>query len=68
VSSVTTCRCAQRLGKYDDAVVGNIDASNIFIAEGKSINSKEYLSLDLPQPLERNADGSFKTGDFLTKN
>jgi hypothetical protein len=55
-------------GKYDDAVVGNIDASNIFIAEGKSINSKEYLSLDLPQPLERNADGSFKTGDFLTKN
>ena len=55
-------------GKYDDAVVGNMDASNIFITDGKSVNSNEYLSLDLPQPLERNADGSFKTGDFLTKN
>lgn len=62
-------------GKYDDAVVGNIDASNVFITGGKSVNSegrslssKDYVSLALPQPLERNADGSFKTGDFLTLN
>ncbi|EMF0717314.1 right-handed parallel beta-helix repeat-containing protein [Citrobacter freundii] len=62
-------------GKYDDAVVGNIDSSNFFIENGKSVNaegnslsSKDFISLSLPQPLERNADGSFKTGDFLTKN
>lgn len=62
-------------GKYDDAVVGNIDSSNFFIENGKSVNaegnslsSKDFISLSLPQPLERNADGSFKMGDFLTKN
>lgn len=27
-------------GKYDDAVVGNIDESNYFMAKGKSVNSK----------------------------
>lgn len=62
-------------GKYDDAVVGNIDATNYFIAKGKSVNSEgkelraeDFQSLTLPQPLERNADGSFKTGDFLNKD
>ena len=61
-------------GKYDDAVVGNIDASNFFISEGKSVNKEgkvlnvqDYKSLDLPQPLLRNANGSFNTGDFLLK-
>lgn len=61
-------------GKYDDAVVGNVDNSNFFIDEGRSINrkgevlsDKDYLTLELPQTLERNADGSFKTGEFLTK-
>lgn len=63
-----------RPGKYDDAVVGNVDASNVFIkdgvsvnGEGKRVSSEEYLSLELPQPLERNADGRFNTGDFLKK-
>ncbi|SQC31466.1 right-handed parallel beta-helix repeat-containing protein [Kluyvera cryocrescens] len=62
-------------GKYDDAVVGNIDATNYFIEDGKSVNkegkelrAEDFQSLTLPQPLERNADGSFKTGNFLTKN
>lgn len=62
-------------GKYDDALVGNIDASNYFIHEGKSINragnvltASDYQSLALPQPLERNADGSFNTGDFMKKS
>ena len=61
-------------GKYDDAVIGNIDATNYFIVDGKSVNKegkaldmKAYKSLDLPQPLLRNADGSFNTGDFLRK-
>ena len=62
-------------GKYDDAVVGNIDATNYFIEKGKSVNTEgkelraqDFQSLTLPQPLERNADGSFKTGDFLNKD
>ncbi|MCE9889510.1 right-handed parallel beta-helix repeat-containing protein [Kluyvera intermedia] len=62
-------------GKYDDAVVGNIDATNYFIENGKSVNkegkelrAEDFQSLTLPQPLERNADGSFKTGNFLTKD
>jgi hypothetical protein len=61
-------------GKYDDAVVGNIDATNYFIVDGKSVNKdgkaldmNAYKSLDLPQPLLRNADGSFNTGDFMRK-
>ncbi len=59
-------------GKYDDAVVGNIDLSNVFIKEGRSVDGEgkiisidKYRSLALPSPLERNADGRFKTGDFL---
>ncbi|WP_437888182.1 right-handed parallel beta-helix repeat-containing protein [Phytobacter sp. V91] len=59
-------------GKYDDAVVGNIDATNFFIEDGKSVNKdgkilneKDFKSLDLPQPLQRNTDGSFNTGDFM---
>lgn len=62
-------------GKYDDAVVGNIDDSNYFIhggrslnAQGKSINSADYQTLALPDPLTRNADGSFNTGNFLSRN
>ncbi len=62
-------------GKYDDAVVGNIDDSNYFIhggksinAQGKSINSTDYQSLALPEPLIREADGSFNTGNFLSRN
>lgn len=61
-------------GKYDDAVVGNVDATNYFIEKGKSVNKEgkelradDFQSLTLPQPLERNPDGSFKTGDFLNK-
>lgn len=61
-------------GKYDDAVVGNVDATNYFIENGESVNKEgkelraaDFQSLALPQPLERNADGSFKTGDFLNK-
>lgn len=63
-----------KTGKYDDAVVGNVDATNYFIENGKSVNKEgkelradDFQSLALPQPLERNADGSFKTGDFLNK-
>lgn len=62
-------------GKYDDAVVGNIDATNYFIEKGKSVNTEgkelraqDFQSLSLPQPLTRNADGSFDTGNFLTKD
>jgi pectate disaccharide-lyase len=32
-------------GRYDDAVVGNIDESNYFIEKGKSVNS---LGEELP--------------------
>ena len=63
-----------KTGKYDDAVVGNVDATNYFIENGESVNKEgkvlradDFQSLALPQPLERNADGSFKTGDFLNK-
>ena len=62
-------------GKYDDAVVGNIDDSNYFIhggrsinAQGKRINSADYQTLALPDPLTREADGSFNTGNFLSRN
>lgn len=62
-------------GKYDDSVSGRVDSSNYFIrddktqnSEGKILSAKDYQSLTLPEPLERNADGSFKTGDFLLKN
>ena len=62
-------------GKYDDAVVGNIDDSNYFIhggrsinAQGKSIHSADYQTLTLPDPLMREADGSFNTGNFLSRN
>lgn len=62
-------------GKYDDAVVGNIDDSNYFIhdgksinAQGKSINSDDYQTLALPDPLLRNADGRFNTGHFLSRS
>jgi len=61
-------------GKYDDAISGRVDSSNYFIRDGKSVNSegkqlsiKDYQSLTLPVPLQRNADGSFITGEFLTK-
>lgn len=62
-------------GEYDDAVVGNIDDSNYFIhggrsinAQGKSISSNDYQTLALPDPLLRNEDGSFNTGNFLSRN
>ena len=61
-------------GKYDDAVVGNIADNNYFIREGKSVNaegktiqSADYQSLTLPDPLLRHADGSFASGDFLNR-
>ena len=61
-------------GKYDDAVVGNIEDNNYFIrgaksvnAEGKTILSTDYQTLALPDPLLRHADGSFATGDFLNR-
>ena len=55
--------------------MGNVDATNYFIENGKSVNkegkelrAEDFQSLTLPQPLERNADGSFETGNFLTKD
>jgi len=61
-------------GKYDDAISGRVDNTNYFIREGitennegNQLNVKDYQSLTLPVPLQRNADGSFRTGEFLTK-
>ncbi len=61
-------------GKYDDAVTGHVDDSNYFIhegktenAQGKRLSTKDYQTLSLPQPLQRNADGTFNTGDFLNE-
>jgi hypothetical protein len=61
-------------GKYDDAISGHADSSNYFIrdgltqnSDGKQLSVADYQSLTLPEPLQRNADGSFKTGEFLTK-
>lgn len=62
------------VGTYNDMVTGQVDNSNYFIrngktenGEGKRLNSQDYQSLTLPEPLLRNRDGTFKTGDFLTK-
>ena len=61
-------------GKYDDAISGHVDNSNYFIRDGRTENSEgnqlsvnDFQSLKLPMPLQRNADGSFQTDDFLTK-
>jgi hypothetical protein len=60
-------------GKYDDAVVGNIEDNNYFIRGGKASTLREnhlsadYQSLTLPDPLLRHADGSFASGDFLNR-
>lgn len=61
-------------GRYDDAVAGRVDNSNYFIregktenGEGKALSAKDYQSVTLPEPLQRNADGTFNTGSFLSK-
>ncbi|MFK3707603.1 right-handed parallel beta-helix repeat-containing protein [Klebsiella sp. NPDC088457] len=62
-------------GKYDDAVVGNVEANNFFIRDGRSVNAAgktitgdDYQTLALPDPLLRRADGSFATGNFLNRH
>ncbi|WP_192456231.1 pectate disaccharide-lyase PelX [Musicola keenii] len=61
-------------GKYDDAVVGRIDASNYFIKNGHSVNSQgkeitvaAYKSVQVPQTFSRDAKGNLQLGDFLKK-
>lgn len=59
-------------GKYDDAVTGNVDNSNYFYADHKTVNTKhqeikpgDYISLRLPDPITRLSDGGFNYADFL---
>jgi len=61
-------------GKYDDAVSGNVDDSNYFYTGHHSVNRAgeiitpdNYLSLKLPEPLTRHADGAFNYQHFLEK-
>lgn len=61
-------------GKYDDAVSGNVDDSNYFYTGHHSVNRAgeiitpdNYLSLKLPEPLTRHADGTFNYQHFLEK-
>lgn len=59
-------------GKYDDAVTGNVDDSNYFYTDHKTVNIKhqeiipgDYISLRLPDPITRLSDGGFNYADFL---
>lgn len=61
-------------GKYDDAVSGNVDDSNYFYTGHHSVNRAgeiitpdNYLSLKLPEPVTRHADGAFNYQHFLEK-
>ena len=61
-------------GKYDDAVSGNVDDSNYFYTGHHSVNRAgeiitpdNYLSLKLPEPVTRHADGTFNYQHFLEK-
>jgi len=59
-------------GKYDDAVSGNVDDSNYFYADDKSVNkagkeikAEDFKSVRFPMPLTRNADGKINGEDFM---
>ncbi|AEX54654.1 exopolygalacturonate lyase [Rahnella aquatilis CIP 78.65 = ATCC 33071] len=59
-------------GKYDDAVTGNVDNSNYFYTDHKTVNNRhqeikpgDYISLRLPDPITRLSDGGFNYADFL---
>lgn len=61
-------------GKYDDAVVGRVDASNYFIknnrslnSEGKEITTANYKSVAIPAVFSRDEKGNLQLGDFLKK-
>lgn len=61
-------------GKYDDSVSGNIDESNYFYLNNKSVNTLnkemmpgEFVSLRLPDPVTRLSDGGFNYADFLKR-
>ncbi|MCW2478637.1 right-handed parallel beta-helix repeat-containing protein [Candidatus Symbiopectobacterium sp. NZEC135] len=61
-------------GKYDDAVVGNVDNSNFFIKDGRSVNAqgkeitvKNFASVKVPETFARDAKGNLVLGDFLKK-
>ncbi|GAB7213969.1 hypothetical protein OS42_05800 [Dickeya oryzae] len=63
-----------RPGKYDDAVVGRVDASNYFIknnhslnSEGKEITTANYKSVAIPAVFSRDEKGNLQLGDFLKK-
>ena len=47
---------------------GAPETQGTFSAQGKSIHSADYQTLTLPDPLMREADGSFNTGNFLSRN
>lgn len=59
-------------GKYDDAVSGNVDDSNYFYADDKSVNkagkeikAEDFKSVRSPMPLTRNADGKIIGEDLM---
>ncbi|CAM3820543.1 right-handed parallel beta-helix repeat-containing protein [Rahnella bruchi] len=61
-------------GKYDDAVTGNVDDSNYFYTNHKTVNKQnievqpgDFISLRLPDPITRLSDGGFNYADFLKK-
>lgn len=61
-------------GKYDDAVSGNIDDSNYFYTDHKSVNKagkqikpEDYKSLKLPDPVTRFPGGELNYKDFFEK-
>lgn len=63
-----------KAGKYDDAVVGNIDNTNYFIkgdrsvnAQGKEITVNNFVSVAIPETFTRDAKGNLVLGDFLKK-
>ena len=59
-------------GKYSDAVSGNIDNSDYFYTRHKTknhsngeISPDNYISVQLPSPISRLADGQFNYGNFM---
>ncbi|MGC6386864.1 right-handed parallel beta-helix repeat-containing protein [Ewingella sp. S1.OA.A_B6] len=62
-------------GKYDDAVSGNVDNSNYFYMDHKSVNKAgkkikpdNFRTLKLPNPVLHKPDGEFDYKDFLQIN
>lgn len=61
-------------GKYDDAISGNIDDSDYFYTNHKSVNKAgkqikpdDFKTLQLPNPVLRKPDGEFNYKDFFAK-